>query len=163
MPEQAEASGAANDPTVTRDQSWWDERRKLEREIAAAENRAPAEWAAALDEADRLRAELAGMLEPSPEEKARAERVAARVQELYALQSRVPGTREHAAHHEGLARRVAECESAQTAAGIAVGRAETALEGARQARENADAAAVEAAEALAAFSRDYGMLDGGAE
>jgi len=83
--------------------------------------------------------------------------------ELYKIQHRVPGTIEHAAHRAQLLRLHRAAQEAARNAANSVDRAEHALGGAREALGNAQAAELEAAEAVEAFDRDHGTPDGSAE
>ncbi len=79
--------------------------------------------------------------------------------ELYQIQHRVPGTPEHASHRDQLVRLMLDARRAADAAAQTVERADRALEGAREALSNAQAAELQADGALEAFDRDYGSAE----
>lgn len=110
---------------------------------------------------DALRAELAALTEDLTDaERAREARRVEIAHELYERDSQVAGTPEYAAHREMLVRLADDADRAAESAGVAEDKALRALDGARAARELADAARNEAHERLMMFDRDHGATDG---
>lgn len=87
------------------------------------------------------------------------ERIAKRAEvhrELYELQHKVSGTREHAAHRDALVRLMNAAAAGLASAETAVERAQDALAGAREAHDHALDNLSATQDALAAFDRDHG-------
>lgn len=79
--------------------------------------------------------------------------------ELYQIQYRVPETRENTAHRAQLVRLHSEARADVRHAANSVDRTERALEGAREALRNAQAAELDAGAAIEMFDRDYGSAE----